>query len=75
MESLITSLTSFLEWLQMPAQVGAAIAFCIAGYYLMWGGDQGRGKAVKWLVGGAGGLLVVMGALSLANSVSENISF
>ncbi|MCP3763727.1 hypothetical protein NLX67_15235 [Domibacillus sp. A3M-37] len=75
MESLIASATAILEWLQMPAIVGAAIAFCIGGYYLMFGGDQGRGKAIKWFVGGAVGLVIILGALSLADSVSTNITF
>lgn len=75
MEGLISSAQGILEWLQMPAIVGAAIAFVIGGYYLMFGGDQGRQKAVKWFIGGAVGLVVILGALSLANSVSTNITF
>lgn len=75
MESLISTAQAILEWLQMPAIVGAAIAFCIGGYYLMFGGDQGRQKAIKWFVGGAVGLVIILGALSLADSVSTNITF
>lgn len=75
MESLIATAQAILEWLQMPAVVGAAIAFCIGGYYLMFGGDQGRQKSIKWFVGGAVGLVVILGSLSLANSVSTNITF
>lgn len=75
MESLIATATAILEWLQMPAIVGAAIAFCIGGYYLMFGGDQGRQKAIKWFVGGAVGLVIILGALTMANSVSKNITF
>jgi len=75
MESLIATGQSLLEWLQMPAIVAAAIAFCIGGYYLIFGGDQGRQKAIKWFIGGAVGLIVVLGANSLANSVSSNIKF
>jgi len=75
MESLIATAQAILEWLQMPAIIGAAIAFCIGGYYLMFGGDQGRQKAIKWFVGGAVGLVIILGAFTLANSVSTNISF
>ncbi|MGB6408006.1 MAG: hypothetical protein WBF39_11055 [Planococcus donghaensis] len=75
MEGLISTAQGILEWLQMPAIVGAAIAFCIGGYYLMFGGDQGRQKAIKWFIGGAVGLVIILGALSLANSVSSNITF
>jgi Type IV secretion system pilin len=75
MESLIATAQAILEWLQMPAIIGAAIAFCIGGYYLMFGGDQGRQKAIKWFVGGSVGLVVILGAFTLANSVSTNISF
>lgn len=75
MESLIASATGILEWLQMPAIVGAAIGFCIGGYYLMFGGESGRSKAIKWFVGASVGLVVILGSLSLANSVSTNITF
>lgn len=75
MESLISTLQRILEWLQMPAIIGAAIAFCIGGYYLMFGGDQGRQKSIKWFIGGVVGLVIILGALSLANSVSTNITF
>lgn len=75
MESLIATATSILTWLQMPAIIGAAIAFCIGGYYLMFGGDQGRQTAIKWFIGGAVGLVIILGAKSLADSVSTNITF
>ena len=70
MESLISSLEALLAWLQTPAIIGAAIAFCIGGYYLMFGGDQGRQKAIKWFVGGAIGLIVVLRCFNFASSVS-----
>jgi hypothetical protein len=75
MESLIATAQAILEWLQMPAIIGAAIAFCIGGYYLMFGGDQGRQKAIKWFVGASVGLVIILGSFTLANSVSTNISF
>jgi hypothetical protein len=75
MESLIATAQAILEWLQMPAIIGAAIGFCIGGYYLMFGGDQGRQKAIKWFVGASVGLVIILGSFTLANSVSTNISF
>ncbi|MFC5543015.1 hypothetical protein ACFPOH_15000 [Ureibacillus suwonensis] len=75
MENLIATGQAFLEWLQMPAVIATAIAFCIGGYYLIFGGEQGRQKAVKWFIGGVVGLIVVLGAYSLANSISSNIKF
>lgn len=75
MESLISSATNLLNWLQMPALICAAIAFVIGGYYMIFGGDQGIKKAKTWFIGGAVGLVVILGALALAESVKTNISF
>lgn len=75
MESLMATGQQLLEWLQMPAGIGAAIAFVIGGYQLMLGGDQGRQKCVKWFIGGAAGLIIVLGAITLSDSVGSNITF
>lgn len=75
MGSLISTGTSILKWLQRGALISAAIAFCIGGYYLIWGGMQGRQKSITWFIGGAVGLVIVMGAYGLAQSVGDNIKF
>lgn len=75
MEGLISTGQAILEWAQRLGMISAAIAFCIGGYYLIWGGDQGRRKSIGWFIGGAVGLVVVMGAYGIAQSVDSNIKF
>ncbi|MFD1926493.1 hypothetical protein ACFSFY_00200 [Sporosarcina siberiensis] len=75
MEGLISTGQAVLEWAQRLGMISAAIAFCIGGYYLIWGGDRGRGKSIGWFIGAAVGLIIVMGALGIAQSVDSNIKF
>jgi len=66
---------SLLQFFQGLAVIAAAIAFAVGGFYFIFGGDRGRSKAVSWLVGGAVGLIIVMGAFTLAEMVNDNIKF
>lgn len=66
---------SLLQFFQGLAVIAAAIAFVVAGFYFIFGGDRGRSKAVSWLVGGAVGLIIIMGAVTLAEMVNDNIKF
>ncbi|MGL6103866.1 MAG: hypothetical protein ACRC00_11920 [Exiguobacterium acetylicum] len=66
---------SLLQFFQSPAVISAAIAFVVVGFYFIFGGDRGRSKAVGWIVGGAGGLIIIMGAVTLAEIVNDNIKF
>lgn len=75
MEGLISTGQAILEWAQRLGMISAAIAFCIGGYYLIWGGDRGRSKSIGWFIGGAVGLVIVMGAYGIAQSVDSNIKF
>jgi len=75
MGGLINTGNSFLKWLQRGAIIAAAIGFCVGGYYLILGGVQGRQKSIAWFVGGALGLVVVLGAYALAQGLSENVKF
>ena len=75
MSGLIETGESILSWAQRLGLIGAAIAFCIGGYFLMFGGDRGRGRAVGWFLGGALGLIIVMGAYGIATGIDDNIKF
>ncbi|RKD26492.1 hypothetical protein BEP19_16780 [Ammoniphilus oxalaticus] len=75
MEGLISTGQSILEWAQQLGLLSAAIAFCIGGYYLILGGDQGRRKSVGWFIGASVGLIVVMGAMGIAQGIDSNIKF
>jgi hypothetical protein len=75
MTNLIKTGESILQWAQRLGLIGAALAFCVGGYYLMFGGDRGRSKSVGWFLGGAIGLVVVMGAYGIATGIDNNITF
>ncbi|MGM9988811.1 MAG: hypothetical protein ACI35O_16515 [Bacillaceae bacterium] len=75
MESLISTGQAILEWAQRLGIIGAAIAFCIGAYFLIFGGDRGRSKSIGWFIGGAVGLVVLMGAYTLAEGIDSNIKF
>lgn len=75
MDGLITTGEAILKWMQRLGLIGAAISFCIGGYFLMFGGQQGRHKASTWFIGGAVGLVVVMGAYGLATGIDNNVKF
>jgi len=75
MDSLMETFRQILEAAQRPAGLAAAIAFVIGGYYLIFGGDQGRQKAIKWFIGAAVGLIIVLGATALSTMVSDNVNF
>ncbi|KAB2488188.1 hypothetical protein [Priestia endophytica] len=75
MGGLIESGKSILKWFQRLGIICAAIAFGVGGYLLMLGGDRGRQKCIAWFIGGAVGLVIVMGALGIAQGVDSNIKF
>jgi hypothetical protein len=75
MDGLIKTGEQILQWLQTGGIIGASIAFAIGAYYLMFGGHDGRPKAKGWFIGGAVGLIILLGAKALATSLSSNISF
>ena len=75
MDGLIETALATLEWAQRFGLIAAAAAFTVGGYFLMVGGDRGRPKAIGFFVGGAVGLVIVMGAYGLAEGINSNIKF
>ena len=75
MEGLTSTALALLEWAQDLGLIAAAIAFLTGGYFLMLGGDRGRPKAIGFFIGAAAGLIVVMGAYGIAESINNNIKF
>ncbi|MBJ8096391.1 MULTISPECIES: hypothetical protein [Bacillus] len=75
MDGLINTGNSFITWMQRGAMVSTAIVFCWGAYLLIWGGERGRHKCIWWFIGGAAGLVIVMGCQYLAESVNSNVKF
>ena len=75
MDGLTGTGLAILEWAQTLGIIAAALAFCVGGYFLILGGDRGRPKAIGFFVGAAVGLIIVMGAHNIAESINDNIKF
>ncbi|WP_223643441.1 hypothetical protein [Planococcus sp. 4-30] len=75
MDGLIETGLAILEWAQRLGLIAAAIAFCVGGFFLILGGDRGRPKAIGFFIGAAAGLVIVMGAYGIAESIDSNIKF
>lgn len=64
-----------VKWIQMLAVPATAIALAVGGITHIFGGKNGFEKAKAWYIGGAVGLVVALGATSIANLLKDNITF
>lgn len=64
-----------IGWLQTLGIPAAGIAFAIGGFVHIFGGPEGARKAKPWYVGAAVGLVVILGASSLATFLKGKITF
>lgn len=64
-----------VNWIQILAVPATAIALGIGGITHIFGGKNGFEKAKAWYIGGAVGLIVALGATSIANFLKGKISF
>ncbi|MCP3028785.1 hypothetical protein [Halobacillus sp. A5] len=66
---------SILTAMQLLGIISAAIAFGIGAYHLIWGGVRGRQSSIVWFIGGAVGLVVLMGATAIAQYIDSQVVF
>lgn len=66
---------SILTAMQLLGIISAAIAFGIGAYHLIWGGVRGRQSSLVWFIGGAVGLVVLMGATAIAEYIDNQVVF
>ncbi|MFC7061667.1 hypothetical protein [Halobacillus seohaensis] len=66
---------SILTAMQLLGIISAAIAFGIGAYHLIWGGVRGRQSSIVWFIGGAVGLVVLMGATAIAEYIDNQVIF
>lgn len=64
-----------VTWMQTLAIPATAIALGIGGLSHIFGGKNGFEKAKGWYVGGGVGLVVALGATSIANFLQTKITF
>lgn len=73
--NLKTTGAAILTAMQLLGIVSAAIAFGIGAYHLIWGGVRGRQSSIVWFIGGAAGLVVLMGATAIAEYIDSQVVF
>lgn len=66
---------SILTAMQLLGIISASIAFGIGAYHLIWGGVRGRQSSIVWFIGGAVGLVVLMGATAIAEYIDSQVVF
>ncbi|AKG05337.1 hypothetical protein AAV35_011485 [Salimicrobium jeotgali] len=66
---------SILTAMQLLGIISASIAFGIGAYHLIWGGVRGRQSSIVWFIGGAVGLVVLMGATAIAEYIDSQVIF
>ena len=71
-EQIVSLINDGVGWGQAIAVAGCAGAYAVGGIIHIFGGPEGGRKAKGWYIGATLGLIVVLGASSLA---SESILF
>lgn len=64
-----------VSWMQTLAIPAAAIALGVGGISHIFGGKNGFDKAKAWYIGSGVGLVVALGATSIANFLKDKITF
>lgn len=64
-----------VSWMQTLAIPATAIALGVGGFSHIFGGKNGFEKAKAWYIGGGVGLVVALGATSIANFLKDKITF
>jgi len=75
MDQLVTTGENFLKMMQLGLFISAAIAFCIAAYLFIWGGQRGRETGKGWIIGSIIGFILGIGATVLMEAIKSNTAF
>ena len=74
-QQLVNMGNEFINWMQLLAIPGSAIAFGVGGFQQIFGGAEGLRKAKPWYIGSAIGFLFILGASALASFLKMKITF
>ena len=76
MDQLVTGITSFIQWLQIPAVVCYALALLFGGYEMLFiGGERGSANAKRVFITSTIAFIIIKGASALATSLGGKINF
>lgn len=75
MDKLVLQGANLIAWLQKPAAVAYGIALLLCGYEFIFGGERGPQKAKTLLLGATIGMVIVMAAKVVADSISLSVKF
>lgn len=74
-QQLVNMGNELISWLQMLGIPAAGIAFAIGGFQQIFGGSEGLRKAKPWYIGGAVGLIFIIGSSAIAAFLKMKITF
>lgn len=74
-DGIVQSGFNLVRMLQAGGIAATAVGFSVAAYYLILGGAAGRMRCVPWLIGGAAGLILLMGARPIAEGIENEVQF
>lgn len=75
MTQLVTTGENFLKLLQLGLFISSALAFVVAAYLFIWGGQRGREQGKSWIIGSIVGFVLGMGAKILMEAIKSNTAF
>lgn len=74
-QQLVTMGNEVVTWMQLLGLPAAAIAFGVGGFQQIFGGAEGLRKAKPWYIGGAIGLIFILGSSAIAAFLKNKITF
>lgn len=74
-DGIVSAGYNLVTMLQAGGIAAAAIGISIGAYYLILGGSAGRMRCIPWLIGAAAGVILLMGARPIAESIDSNVQF
>ena len=74
-QQLVNMGNEVISWMQLLGIPASAIAFGVGGFQQIFGGAEGLRKAKPWYIGGAIGLIFILGASAIASFLKKKITF
>lgn len=74
-QQLVSMGNEVITWMQLLGIPASAIAFGVGGFQQIFGGAEGLRKAKPWYIGGAIGLIFILGSSAIAAFLKMKITF
>jgi len=74
MEQIISTLEQLISWGQTAVPIIAVVVIFISGGMFAWG-EQSRQKAKNFFISGGAGVMLMLGATTIADEIISKINF